>query len=162
MPLTCPMPVHDMLAEARGYLITLTMGIQSLSQLRARWGDADGDTIRSACPVEVFLGGEKRHADLQAVSEVVGQQDTWHGTQANPGRETLMPPGALHRMRKGRGVILMPGNASPSSPASRRSGSGAVTSAPTSATPPGSSRPSPARPAPAMPRSPPAPRPSPP
>ena len=110
MPLTCPMPVHDMLAEARGYLITLTMGIQSISQLRARWGDADGDTIRSACPVEVFLGGEKRHADLESASAVIGARDTWTGSAdtRTPGSEPLMPPEALHRLKKGRGVILMP------------------------------------------------------
>ena len=108
MPLTCPMPVHDMLAEARGYLITLTMGIQSLSQLRAKWGEDDGDTIRSACPVEVFLGGEKRHADLEAVSGVAGGYDTWNGTQDNLEREALLPPEALRQMRKGKGVIFLP------------------------------------------------------
>jgi type IV secretion system protein VirD4 len=110
MPLTCPMPVHDMLAEARGYLITLTMGVQSISQLRARWGPDDGDTIRSACPVEVFLGGEKRHADLEAASAVIGARDTWTGSGGvrTPGSERLLPPEALHRLRKGQGVILMP------------------------------------------------------
>ena len=67
MPLTCPMAVHDMLAEARGYLITLTMGAQSHGQLRARWGDHDGATIRSASPVEVILGGEKARGLVRRV-----------------------------------------------------------------------------------------------
>jgi len=115
MPLTCPMPVHDMLAEARGYLIQLIMGVQSFSQLRARWGEHDGDTIRSASPVEVVLGGEKRHTDLEAVSAVLDQRDTWADTRDSsgaksrtPGAEPLMPPGALRAMKKGRAVILMP------------------------------------------------------
>jgi type IV secretory pathway TraG/TraD family ATPase VirD4 len=115
MPLTCPMPVHRMLAHSRGYLITLAMGIQSFSQLRAKWGEHDGDTIRSATPVEVFLGGEKRHTDLEAMSSVLDQRDTWADTRDSsgaksrtPGSEALLPPGALRAMRKGRAVILMP------------------------------------------------------
>ena len=111
MPLTCPMPVHDMLAEARGYLITLTMGAQSVSQLRARWGDHDGATIRSASPVEVILGGEKTE-DLSAVFD---QRDTWADTRDSsgaktrtPGSEPLLPPGALRVMKKGRAAILLP------------------------------------------------------
>ena len=111
MPLTCPMPVHDMLAEARGYLITLTMGAQSVSQLRARWGGDDGTTIRSASPVEVILGGEKNE-DMSAVFD---QRDTWADTRDSsgaksrtPGSEPLLPPGALRAMRKGRAAILLP------------------------------------------------------
>ena len=115
MPLTCPMPVHDMLADSRGYLIQLIMGVQSFSQLRARWGEHDGDTIRSASPVEVIFGGEKRHTDLEAVSAVLDQRDTWADTRDSsgaksrtPGSEPLLPPGALRAMKKGRAVILMP------------------------------------------------------
>ena len=111
MPLTCPMPVHDMLAEARGYLVTLTMGAQSVSQLRARWGENDGGTIRSASPVEVILGGEKTE-DLSAVFD---QRDTWADTRDSsgaksrtPGSEPLLPPGALRAMKKGRAAILLP------------------------------------------------------
>jgi len=115
MPLTCPMPVQDMLADSRGYLIQLIMGVQSFSQLRARWGEHDGDTIRSASPVEVIFGGEKRHTDLEAVSAVLDQRDTWADTRDSsgaksrtPGSEPLLPPGALRAMKKGRAVILMP------------------------------------------------------
>ena len=111
MPLTCPMPVHDMLAEARGYLITLTMGVQSPNQLRARWGDHDGATIRSASPVEVFLGGEK----TEDLSVVFDQRDTWTDAKDNsggkartPGSEPLLSPGALRAMRKGKAAVLMP------------------------------------------------------
>ena len=105
------MRVQDMLAEARGYLITLTMGIQSTNQLRARWGDHDGATIRSASPVEVILGGEKTE-DLSAVFD---QRDTWADSKDNsgnktraPGSEPLLPPGALRVMKKGRAAILLP------------------------------------------------------
>lgn len=111
MPLTCPMPVHDMLAEARGYLITIAMGAQSANQLRARWGEHDGATIRSASPVEVILGGEKTE-DLSAVFD---QRDTWADTRDSsgaksrtPGSEPLLPPGALRVMKKGRAAILLP------------------------------------------------------
>lgn len=114
MPLTCPLPVHDMLADARGYLITIAAGIQSYSQLRSVWGRDDGDTIRSASPVEVIFGGEKRRDDLEALSAVIGDRDTWHhvrssgGKTKQPGSERLMPPEALHRLAKGKAVILAP------------------------------------------------------
>ena len=111
MPLTCPMGIHDMLAESREYLITITMGAQARSQLRAKWGDHDGDTIRTASPVEVILGGEKHRGDLEDMSAVLDQTDTWtkDGTKTRtPGSEPLLPPGALRAMRKGRAVILLP------------------------------------------------------
>ena len=115
MPLTCPMAVHDMLAEAREYMITITAGVQSLSQLRSVWGKDDGDTIRSAAPVEVIFGGEKRAEDLEALSVVTGNRDTWHHARdAGGGRskqrdtERLMPPEALHNLPARKAVILAP------------------------------------------------------
>ena len=110
MPLTCPLPLHDMLAERREYLITI-IAAQTLAQLRAKFGPDDGDTIRSACPVEVHFGGEKRHEDLDAVSEVIGERDTWHQAATWAGRaagQPLLPPGALRMLAKGKAVILMP------------------------------------------------------
>ena len=108
MALTCPMPLHDMLAESRKYLITIISAIQALAQLRAKFGEHDGDTIRSACPVEVHYGGEKRIDDLDAVSEVIGDHDTWQGDMGNVAPEPLLPPGALRMLKKGKAVILMP------------------------------------------------------
>jgi type IV secretion system protein VirD4 len=110
MPLTCPLPLHDILAEARGPLATWILAAQTLAQLRAKFGKEDGDTIRSACPVEVFFGGEKRADDLADVSRVIGDVDTWHhpGDPAGASCRPLMPPAALHRMKKGRAVILLP------------------------------------------------------
>ena len=107
MPLTCPMPLHDMLAEAREFA-TFILAVQTLAQLRAKFGKDDGDTIRSTCPVEVFTGGEKRHEDLESVSGVIGNVDTWHGSHDDLRAEPLMPPGALHRLKKGKAVILLP------------------------------------------------------
>ena len=110
MPLTCPMPLHDMLAEARGPLVTFILAAQTLAQLRAKFGKEDGDTIRSACPVEMFFGGEKRHEDLADVARVIGDVDTWHAAADAAGASSrpLMPPEALHRMKKMRAVILLP------------------------------------------------------
>lgn len=108
MPLTCPMPLHDMLAESREPMITIIAAIQTLAQLRAKFGQDDGDTIRSACPVEVHYGGEKRIEDLEAVSDVIGDHDTWQGDMDNLLPESLMPPGALRMLKKGKAVILMP------------------------------------------------------
>ena len=108
MPLTCPLPLHDMLAESRGPLITIVAAAQTLAQLHAKFGKEDGDTIRSACPVEVFTGGEKRIEDLQAVSGVIGDHDTWHGSMDDLRTQPLLPPGALRRLGKGKAIVLMP------------------------------------------------------
>ena len=108
MPLTCPMPLHDMLAESREPMITIIAAVQALAQLRAKFGEHDGDTIRSACPVEVHYGGEKRIDDLDAVSEVIGEHDTWQGDMDSLMPEPLLPPGALRMLKKGKAVILMP------------------------------------------------------
>ena len=108
MPLTCPMPLHDMLAESREPMITIISAIQTLAQLRAKFGPDDGDTIRSACPVEVHYGGEKRIEDLEAVSDVAGDYDTWQGDMGNLLPEPLLPPGALRMLAKGKAVIFMP------------------------------------------------------
>ena len=108
MPLTCPMPLHDMLAESREPLVTIIAAIQTLAQLRAKFGPDDGDTIRSCCPVEVHYGGEKRIEDLEAVSEVLGERDTWHGDMSDVLPEQLLPPGALRMLKRGKAVILMP------------------------------------------------------
>ena len=116
MPLTCPLPLHDMLAEARGPLVQFLLAAQTIAQLRAKFGKDDGDTIRSACPVEVIFGGEKRTEDLADLSKVIGDVDTWHHVTDASGAKTrspsapqpLMPPEALHRLKKGRAVILLP------------------------------------------------------
>jgi TraM recognition site of TraD and TraG len=111
MPLTCPMAVHDMLADSRSYLITLAMGAQTPSQLRAMAGENDGATIRSASPVEVILGGEK----TEDMTGVLGDRDTWTDSRDSsgaknraPGSEQLLPREALRAMPKGRAVVLMP------------------------------------------------------
>lgn len=108
MPLTCPLPLHDMLAESRKYMITIISAIQTLAQLHAKFGQDDGDTIRDACPVEVHYGGQKRIEQLEAVSDVIGNHDTWQGDMDNLLPESLMPPGALRMLKKGKAVILMP------------------------------------------------------
>ena len=78
-------------------------------------GEDDGDTIRSAAPVEVIFGGEKRAEDLEALSVVTGNRDTWHHARdAGGGRskqrdtERLMPPEALHNLPARKAVILAP------------------------------------------------------
>ena len=115
MPLTCPWNMHDIFADVRGYLITIAAGFQSLSQLRSVWGKDDGDTIRSATPVEVIFGGEKRAEELDALCKVIGSRDTWTHSKDNdgkrtrqPGEELLMRPEALHRLPPGKAVILAP------------------------------------------------------
>jgi type IV secretion system protein VirD4 len=115
MPLTCPMAVHDMLADARGYRITIIGAAQADTQLKSMAGENDGGTIRSASPVEVIFGGEKQAEVLDALSKVIGSTDTWHHVKGSdgskvrlPDREPLMPPEALRKLARRKAVILAP------------------------------------------------------
>jgi type IV secretion system protein VirD4 len=107
-PLTAPAGWHDILAESREPLAQIILACQTIAQLRAKYGADNADTIRSACPAEVFTGGEKRHQDLTAVSEVAGEVDTWHGDMTDLRREKLLTPGALQQLAKGKAVIFLP------------------------------------------------------
>ena len=107
-PLTAPAGWHDILAESREPLAQIILACQTLAQLRAKYGEDNANTIRSACPVEVFTGGEKRHQDLAAVSDVAGEVDTWHGDMADLRREKLLTPGELQQLAKGKAVIFLP------------------------------------------------------
>ena len=133
MPLTCPWAPHDVLADARSYLATVVAAVQTLAQLRAKFGkDMHGDTIRSACPVEVFTGGEQRHQELEAASAVI-QDDTWMPAPRMCVRAAF-PAGCAADGPRGR-LSSSCRNAAPSSRRCRGSGSVPATSAPASPIP---------------------------
>lgn len=71
----CPVPLHKWSSVAAGYNILLIAAIQALSQLPARWGPHDGDTILTNFTTLVVGGGFKKPDDLEALSMVCGDHE---------------------------------------------------------------------------------------
>lgn len=89
--ITCPVPLHKWMSESGGHGITVMAAIQALSQLRSRWGEEDGRTIFSNSTVKVIFGGFTDHQDLEAVSAVCGERDTWDRVKNSDGSKTKQP-----------------------------------------------------------------------
>lgn len=87
----CPVPLHKWTSVAAGYNITVAAGLQALSQLTARWGEHDGQTIFTNMTVKVIGGGFTDHGELERLSAVCGDVDTWDEVKAPDGGKTRQP-----------------------------------------------------------------------
>jgi type IV secretion system protein VirD4 len=108
----CPVPIDRWSAVAAGYNITLIAGIQAKSQL-ARWGDAGAATIWNNFTTKVVGGGFTDPGDLEALSAVCGERDTWHHVRNSdrsrtkqPATERLFPPEKLRLLAKWHALVL--------------------------------------------------------
>ena len=88
--ITCPVPLHKWTSEAGGHGITVMAAVQGLPQL-SRWGEAEGKTIFKNSTVKIFGGGDTSHEDLEAISAVCGDRDTWDHVKAPDGGRTRQP-----------------------------------------------------------------------
>jgi type IV secretion system protein VirD4 len=111
--ITCPVPLHKWMSEAGGHGITVMAAIQALSQLRSRWGAEDGRTIFTNSTVKVIFGGFTDHEDLEAVSAVCGQRDTWDHVKGPGGSKTramrqerAIPPERIRMLGKFEALVL--------------------------------------------------------
>jgi type IV secretion system protein VirD4 len=93
-----PVPFDKWTAVAAGYNVTLIGGIQSPSQLPARWGEQGAKTIRNNTTIKVIGGGFTEPEDLEALSLMCGEVDTWHHVRHDgsktrqPDKQRLYPP----------------------------------------------------------------------
>jgi len=81
-------------AVTAGYNITVIAGLQALSQLSAWGGAEDQETIMTLFSTKVFAGGMTSQQELERVSYVIGEYDTWrreHGAKVRE-RERVFPP----------------------------------------------------------------------
>lgn len=89
----CPVPLHRWSSVAAGYNISLIAAIQALSQLPARWGQHDGDTILTNFTTKIIGGGFTKPEDLEAISLVCGEHEVpVRGRKGEFMRERLYPP----------------------------------------------------------------------
>jgi type IV secretion system protein VirD4 len=90
-PIVCPVPLHKWMSESGGHGITVMAAVQAMSQLRDRWGEQPGKTIFTNATVKVIYGGFTDHEDLEALSAVCGQRDTWDHHKSSDGSRTRSP-----------------------------------------------------------------------
>jgi type IV secretory pathway TraG/TraD family ATPase VirD4 len=87
----CPVPLDDWSAEAGGHGVTLIAALQSPSQLKARWGEHGGNTIWNNMTAKLVFGGLALAADLEAISAVCGDHDTWERVKDADGKKRRQP-----------------------------------------------------------------------
>lgn len=109
----CPVPLHQWTSVAAGYNITVIAAVQALSQLTARWGEHDGDSIFTNMTVKVIGGGFTQHGELERLSAVCGETDTWHhvkspdgGRTRQPSAQRLYPPERIRLLAPWRALVL--------------------------------------------------------
>jgi hypothetical protein len=71
--LVCRVPLHRWTADFGGRNITVHISVQSLSQLRDRWGDAAAGTILGNVGALIVFGGGREAGDLVAISTLTGE-----------------------------------------------------------------------------------------
>jgi type IV secretory pathway TraG/TraD family ATPase VirD4 len=95
-------------AVSAGYNMTIVAGLQAMSQLSA-WGDESvRETILSLFTTKVIAGGATSPAELDRLSKVCGEVDTWHreGRAKVRGKEQLYPPERLRLMAAMNALVL--------------------------------------------------------
>src|SRR3546814_8256885 len=106
------------MAEGGGTGITTMPVLQSLSQVRDKWGDHAAGAIWDASIVKVVLGGTSAARDLQDLSALIGERDERtdtisvgdHGSrslQRSMRRVPVMPPEAIRTLPFGTALVLL-------------------------------------------------------
>ena len=72
----CPLPsLPSLVSSGGGRGIPAMVVLQSLGQVRPRWGDAQADAIWDAANVKVIFGGLAQADDLARISRLAGEVD---------------------------------------------------------------------------------------
>jgi len=103
----CPVPLHKWSSVAAGYNISLIAAIQALSQLPARWGPHDGDTILTNFTTKIIGGGFTKPEDLEALSLVCGEHEVpVRGRKGEFMRERLYPPERIRLLDNWHALVI--------------------------------------------------------
>jgi hypothetical protein len=109
----CPLPFHTMTAVAGGYRIVIAACVQADSQLVSRWGEQDAKTMKTNFTVKVIGGGFTDPAELEALSVMCGDRDTWDhvhhpdGSRTRqPRQERLFPPERIRMLPPWHALVL--------------------------------------------------------
>lgn len=71
-------PIHDLpalVSQAGGQHLQIMVGLQGLSQARARWGDAQADGFMSLFQTKLILSGIADARTLESISLTLGEYD---------------------------------------------------------------------------------------
>jgi hypothetical protein len=109
----CPLPFHTMTAVAGGYRIRVMACVQADSQLTSRWGEHDAKTMKTNFTVKVIGGGFTDPGELEALSVMCGNRDTWdhvHNSDGSktkqPRQERLFPPERIRMLAPWHALVL--------------------------------------------------------
>jgi type IV secretion system protein VirD4 len=110
--ITCPVPLVQWSAEAGGHGMTLVTGFQSTAQISERWGEHGAQVIRDNASVQMVMGGLTNTGELEALSVLCGNRDTWEhvkgpgGKTRNPKTERLYSPERIRTLPDWQAVVL--------------------------------------------------------
>jgi type IV secretory pathway TraG/TraD family ATPase VirD4 len=109
----CPLPFHKMTAVAGGYRMVVVACVQADSQLVSRWGEYHAKTMKTNFTVKIIGGGFTDPAELEAMSVMCGDRDTWdHAKNADgsrtrtPRQERLFPPERIRMLPPWHALVL--------------------------------------------------------
>ena len=101
-----PLPWDKITAVSSGYNIGVTACFQADSQITERWGEHRAKTIRTNFTVKIIAGGFTDHAELEALSAICGDVDTWHDGHADLRKERLFPVWRLRLLPDWHALVL--------------------------------------------------------
>ena len=84
-------PLDRISAEAGGHGITWLAACQSPSQLKQCWGEHGGRIVWDNATCKLIFGGLTGHEDLEAISAVCGERDTYDTVKGPDGKKTRQP-----------------------------------------------------------------------
>lgn len=84
-------PLDRISAEAGGHGVTWLAAVQSPSQLKQCWGEHGGRIVWDNATCKLIFGGLTGHEDLEAISAVCGERDTYDTVKGADGRKTRQP-----------------------------------------------------------------------
>ncbi len=114
-----PLPsLPVLMAEGGGTGITTLPVLQSLSQVRDKWGDHAAGAIWDASIAKIILGGTSSARDLQDLSALIGERDEKTDTisvgdygsrslQRSTRRVPILPPEAIRTLPFGTALVLL-------------------------------------------------------
>lgn len=111
-----PLPWDKITAVSAGYNIGVTACFQADSQITERWGPDRAKTIRTNFTVKIVSGGFTDPGELEALSVICGDRDTWEHADAKTGghasggahhaKERLFPPERIRLLPDWHALVL--------------------------------------------------------
>ena len=99
--LICPVPLDQWTADMGGRGVTIHIAVQSLAQLRQRWGDDGAAAILNNAATVLVFGGTRDPEDLRAWSTLAGDR-----VDEDLGLVPVLSPAQIAQLPEGRVLII--------------------------------------------------------